>query len=111
MAALPNTGLTPICHMSVDKYHAMIDGGILGPDDAVELLDGIVVQKMSINPPHRIAMRCVRRALEGIVPTGWYVDEQKPITLANSEPEPDVAVIRGDTNDYFVAHPGGGDVL
>lgn len=111
MAALPNTGMTPIWHMSVDQYHAMIDNGILGPNDPVELLEGVLVQKMSINPPHRIATRSVRRALEGIVPAGWYVDEQKPITLGNSEPEPDVAVIRGDTRDYFVRHPGAGDVF
>jgi Uma2 family endonuclease len=111
MAALPNIGMTPIWHMSIEQYHAMIANGILGPDDPVEFLEGILVQKMSINPPHRIATRCIRRALEVVVPAGWYVDEQKPITLANSEPEPDVAVIRGDTRDYPTGHPGAGDVL
>jgi Uma2 family endonuclease len=88
----------------------MIDKGILGPDDRVELLEGIVVQKMSKNPPHRIATLRTRRALERVVPAGWYVDEQEPITLADSEPEPDVAVIRGDTLDYDAGNPGPADV-
>ena len=32
-----------------------------------------------------------------------------PITLAVSEPEPDVAVIQGDTRDYSTRHPGPAD--
>jgi Uma2 family endonuclease len=110
MAALPNTGLTPIWHMSVDQYHAMIDKGILGPDDAVELLEGVLVQKVSINPPHRISALAVFRALFQVVSAGWYVDKEAPVTFSASEPQPDVAVIRGDTRDYPARHPGPEDV-
>jgi Uma2 family endonuclease len=45
-----------------------------------------------------------------VVPAGWYVDSQEPITLADSEPEPDVTVIRGETRDYFDRHPGPTDL-
>jgi Uma2 family endonuclease len=109
MAAL-NTGVHPIWPLSVVQYHAMIDKGILSPDDPVELLEGIIVQKMSKNPPQRIATRAVRQTLEHVVPAGWYVDEQEPITLSSSEPEPDVAVIRGDSRDYTDRHPAAPDV-
>ena len=34
------------------------------------------------------------------------MDNHAPITLGSSEPEPDVAVIRGDTRDYVLRHPG-----
>jgi Uma2 family endonuclease len=54
---------------------------------------------------HRIATRRVRKALERVVPQGWYVDSQEPITLPTSEPEPDGSVIRGDTADYADRHP------
>jgi Uma2 family endonuclease len=99
-----------IWRLSVDQYHEMIRTGILRDDDPVELLEGWLVPKMLKNPPHRVATRLVRQALERAVPSGWYVDDQEPITTRNSEPEPDVAVIRGDTRDYLDRHPGPHDL-
>lgn len=89
--------------MTVEQYHSMID-------DGVELLDGVIVQKAPKNPPHSYATRVTRRALESLVPKGWYVDEQEPITLESSEPEPDVMVIRGDVRAFADRHPGPRDV-
>ena len=100
----------PIWRLSVDQYHIMIDAGVLTDDDPVELLDGWLVTKMPKNPSHRIATRLTREALSHIVPSGWYVDAQEPITTMDSEPEPDVVVIRGDTRQYADRHPGPGDV-
>lgn len=95
----------PIRRWSVDEYHEMLRAGILTENDPIELLDGWLVRKMTKNPRHRIATRRVRRALERVVPQGWYVDSQEPITLSASEPEPDGAVIRGDSADYADRHP------
>lgn len=95
-----------IWRMGVEQYHAMIRSGILIDDDPVELLEGWLVFKSPKNPPHRAATRLICEALESIIPTGWYVDSQEPITLADSEPEPDVAMIRGDTRRYLDRHPG-----
>jgi Uma2 family endonuclease len=99
-----------IWRFSVDQYHAMIRSGILSEGDQVELLEGWLVCKMPKNPPHRIATRLTQKALEQIVPAGWYVDSQEPITLEDSEPEPDVMIVRGDTRDYRDRHPSGQDV-
>ena len=103
-------GIAPLWQMTVEQYHAMIERGILSNDDPVELLEGIIVCKMSKRPPHSSATRMTRRALESVIPDGWYVDEQEPITLENSEPEPDVMVIPGNPRDYSSRHPGPGDV-
>ncbi|NUQ62937.1 MAG: Uma2 family endonuclease [Pirellulales bacterium] len=84
----------PTRRWSVDEYHAMARAGILTEHDRVELLDGWLVPKMTRNPPHRIATRRVRTALERVVSPGWYVDSQEPVTLPTSEPEPDRALIR-----------------
>jgi Uma2 family endonuclease len=114
MSAFPSSTVpdaAPLWRMSVDRYHEMIEAGVLGPDDRVELLEGLLVDKMTIDPPHRIATRLTRLALESAVPEGWYVEEQKPLTFADSEPEPDVAVIRGDTRQYRDRHPGPADVM
>jgi Uma2 family endonuclease len=99
-----------IWRLSVRQYHEMIDAGILTDDDQVELLEGWLVYKMAKNPPHRVTTRLVRAALEALIPEGWYVDSQGPITLADSEPEPDVAVVRGATRDYLARHPSPGDL-
>ncbi len=115
MAALPNTTvpveLGPIWRISVERYHEMLQQGLLTADDRVELLAGVLVEKMSKNPPHRVATGRARRALEAIVPAGWYVEMQEPVTLSgSSEPEPDVAVIRGAFDDYRDRHPGASEV-
>jgi Uma2 family endonuclease len=48
----------------------------------------------------------VVRALTRAFGDGWTVRSQGPVALdATSEPEPDVAVVRGDLLDYASAHP------
>lgn len=94
-----------IWRLSVARYHQMVAAGVITPDDRVELLEGILVPKRSKSPPHRIANGKTRRALEAILPQGWYLDTQEPVTLDDSEPEPDLAVIRGRTEDYTARHP------
>jgi hypothetical protein len=60
-----------IHRLSVAQYDAMGRAGILSPDDRVEPLEGWLVQKMTKNPPHRIATRRTRLALEAVVPASW----------------------------------------
>jgi Uma2 family endonuclease len=109
MAALPDTGMGPLWHLSVGQYHAMIDAGILGSGDRVELLEGVLVEKMSKNPPHSYATGETRRALDRRLPAGWFAISQEPITFPRSEPEPDVAVIKGNPRDFVRRHPGADD--
>jgi Uma2 family endonuclease len=99
-----------VYRLDVAQYHAMVRAGVLTTDDQVELLEGWLFPKMAKNPPHRIATRRTQRALETIVPAGWYVDAQEPITLADSEPEPDVCIVRGTTEDYPERNPGPPDI-
>jgi len=107
VAAIPND---LILRLSIEQYHAIIQAGILTDGDSVELLEGWLVFKIPKNPPHRATTRLVRTALENILPRGWYVDSQEPITLSNSEPEPDIVVVRGDTRQYLDRHPGAEDI-
>lgn len=100
----------PLLRLSVEQYHQMIAAGILDKSDRIELLEGLLVLKMAKNPPHRAATKLARTSLEAIVPQGWYVDAQEPITLENSEPEPDIVIVRGETRDYLDRHPGSEDV-
>src|SRR4051812_8290669 len=86
---------TPVWRFSLDQYHAMIDCGILQSGDPVEFLEGVLVPKMTRNPPHRIALAHLRDLLQSMVAGDWHVESQEAITLEASEPEPDIAVVRG----------------
>ncbi|MCI0529796.1 MAG: Uma2 family endonuclease [Nitrospira sp.] len=99
-----------IWRLSVSQYHEMIRAGILTEDDPVELLEGWLVTKMPKNPPHRLTTQLTREALARLLPIGWYVDAQEPITLEDSEPEPDLVIVRGDRRQYRDRHPGPQDV-
>ena len=94
-----------VWRFSVEQYHQMIRLSILTEDDPVELLEGWIIYQMPKNPPHRAATKLTQIALDKIVPQGWYVDTQEPITLEDSEPEPDVVVVQGNTLDYLDRHP------
>lgn len=107
-AAIPSE---TIWRLSVANYHTMLQVGIFDEDDQIELLEGCLVAKMTKNPPHRISTNLIRQALEKLTPEGWYVDSQEPITLKDSEPEPDVVIIRGKTTDYRDRHPAAADVV
>ncbi|MBI3269112.1 MAG: Uma2 family endonuclease [Planctomycetes bacterium] len=100
----------PIHRLTVDQYHRMLEVGILGSGEPVELLEGWLVEKMGKNPGHRMAVRLVLTALERLLVSGWYVDVEAPVTLTGSEPEPDLSVVRGDTRQYADRHPGPADV-
>ncbi len=102
--------MDPLWRITVDQYHAMIDAGILSSDSPVELVDGVLLQKMPKKPRHRIATHTARTAIEAALPAGWYADSQEPVTLPDSEPEPDITVARGNSADYTDSHPGPGDI-
>ena len=96
--------------MSVERYHEMVQSGALGADDRIELLEGVLVEKMSKNPPHVFAAKALTRLLNRLVPQGWHVTSQDPVTLADSEPEPDLMVVRGDGHEYLSRHPHGTEI-
>lgn len=106
----PIATFEPVWRFTVEQYHQMIDCGVLAEDAPVELLSGCLIQKMTKNPPHRLCTRLVREALDAIVPNGWYVETQEPITLSDSEPEPDLAIIQGNPRDYPDRHPNATEV-
>lgn len=99
-----------IFRLSVDQYHELIRSGKLTDEDPVELLEGILVYKMPKNTPHSTSTKLGRREIEPRLPVGWHYQTQDPITLNDSEPEPDGAVVRGRIEDYAKAHPGPADV-
>ena len=94
--------------LSVAQYHAMLREGVLKGGDRIELLEGILVRKMPKHSPHRFATQSLRDLIPPMLPAGWFVDDQEPITTNDSEPEPDLAIYRGNRRDCLAQnrHPG-----
>jgi Uma2 family endonuclease len=99
-----------VWRFSVEQYHELLRAGILTDGDPVELLEGILIAKMTKYPPHTLSTQLTREALEHVLPAGWFVNAQEPVTTLDSEPEPDITVIRGRRRDFQNRHPGPQDV-
>jgi len=98
--------------LSIEQYHRMIEAGVFDEDNRVELLEGLLVAKMGKNTPHIVTTDLVQRLMGRVLPPGWFLSMQNPVTLATtvSEPEPDAKVVSGDPRDYLARKPGPGDV-
>ena len=81
----------------------MIEAGILGEDEHVELLEGEIVQMSPQEPPHARATRLFNRSLGD----QYIVRPQLPLTLRDSEPEPDLAIVRAADEASARRHPEG----
>lgn len=87
-------------------YGRLIDEGILGEDDPVELLDGLLVVKEPQHTPHATAVTLALEALRAAFGPGWVVRPGLPLAAGRwSEPEPDLSVVRGAPRDYLADHP------
>jgi len=88
------------------RYDRLVEAGIFGSEDRVELLDGLLVVREPQGGRHATVVALVRAALEKAFGPSYYVREEKPIALdERSEPEPDVVVVPGRPRDYLNAHP------
>jgi len=94
---------------SVDDYHRMIAAGILR-DRPVELLAGDIVEMSPETPLHYALAKQGAKYLETLLAGRAEVRFNGPITLSDSEPEPDVAIARLPTSTYFDRHPTPSDI-
>jgi hypothetical protein len=95
---------------SVKQYHRMIQTGILTEEHRVELLEGVIVDKVPHNPRHDGTVTRIQRRLTRLLPEDWILRIQCAITTRNSEPEPDLALVAGPEDTYFTRHPTSGDI-
>ena len=73
--------------------------------EKTELLYGFVFSKMPKSPLHSFIAEMLADMLRALLGLGYFVRVEQPITCDISEPEPDVAVVKGKREDYRHAHP------
>jgi hypothetical protein len=69
--AAPDFSPFPIRRLSIDEYHRLAESGVLSENDRVELLEGLLVQKMIHNPAHDGTIDIADELLRHMLPEGW----------------------------------------
>ena len=89
---------------SVDDYNQMIESGLL-VGKPVELLEGAIVEMSPEGIPHSYTCQSVSDYLRELFQGKVYIRDSHPITLDNSEPELEIAIVRLSHNIYAKHHP------
>jgi Uma2 family endonuclease len=92
-------------HWKRSEYERLVDLGLFH-DKPVELIGGQLLAAEPQGSYHATGIGVANEVLRAILPPGWYVRTQMPMALdEESEPEPDLVVVRGSPRSYREAHP------
>lgn len=89
--------------VTIDQYHRMGDAGLIS--QRTELLSGVIVEKMNKSPNHSWIVQFLMDCLRQSTPENTHLRQEQPLTFGESEPEPDIALVVGQRDDYRHAHP------
>ena len=100
-----------ITKYSVDDYEEMIRLGVLTERDRVELIRGEIVPKMAVGPRHSTCVKGLNQLFTLRAAGRAVVGVQDPVRLPDSEPEPDISLVRPPKERYLTAHPQPADIF
>ncbi|MBS0618435.1 MAG: Uma2 family endonuclease [Spirochaetes bacterium] len=89
--------------LSVEGYHRLYEQGLI--DEKNELIRGVIIQKMPKSPQHVFAIKYIIACLSNVFQDNFCIRKEDPLTLKDSEPEPDIAVVAGSDDDFAKSHP------
>jgi Uma2 family endonuclease len=102
----PVMGSVRVKRWTRDEYDRLVVAGHFHPEARLQLIQGAIVEMTPQGSSHHEAINAVMYALLDIFREGYRVRVQGPLALSgDSEPEPDVAVVRGRRGDYAHEHP------
>ncbi|MFL6196339.1 MAG: Uma2 family endonuclease [Thermoanaerobaculia bacterium] len=88
-----------------EEYERAVEEGYFQPEERLELVDGILYGMTPQSSSHVMGVRLIQRVLRIFDGDGFDLRCQSPLAVGlDSEPEPDVAVVVGNPEDYTV-HP------
>lgn len=102
---------TSLKRWTVQDYRRMSELGILDPNERTELIAGHITLMAAKGTPHVLSLHLLANALRDLLSDTALVRTQDPIQLDDfSEPEPDLAIVKGTILDYADHHPRPSDV-
>ena len=103
-----NTGL----RFTIDEYNRLAELGFFHEDDRVELIKGEIIPMAAKGTLHSTFSRRLIRELSKLITNQATLQSQDPIIIPpNSEPEPDIAILKNKDDDYLNSHPAAQDLL
>lgn len=103
-------GLYPY-RLTVRQFEKLIDAGVFPEGARVELLAGVLANKVTRHPPHDFVVNRLRTMLERLLSSRWLTREEKAVTLNRFwRPEPDIAVMRAPDDLYRKRAPTAKDL-
>jgi hypothetical protein len=89
--------------ISIEGYHELFRLGFI--PEKTELIEGVVVEKMPKDPIHAGLVQKIVFFLIRNLSEQFQVRQENPLSLIDSEPEPDISIVDKDENDYLLNHP------
>jgi Uma2 family endonuclease len=97
---------------SIEEYERMIELGILNKNHHVELIRGEIVEMAPIGLRHVACVSRLQEIFYNLLGMSVTIFGQSPVRLPNdSEPEPDVSILRRREDHYEMLRPTPQDIL
>jgi Uma2 family endonuclease len=94
------------------EYHQMIEAGVFGHGERLELIDGEIIEMSPIGDRHAACVRRLNELLSQLFTGRAIVDVQDPILLgAEYAPQPDLALLRPRADYYASQTPTAADCM
>ena len=89
---------------TLEQWHQLVETGVLA-EAYVEFIEGEIVEMSPEGIPHSEANQSIGNYLRELLGEAAIVIERYPITLLNSEPQPDITIVRHPRDIYRTHHP------
>jgi Uma2 family endonuclease len=98
--------------LDIEQYHKMLETGILTRNERYELIRGFIYKLMPIGSQHIYKVKKLEQLLETCLADTAVVFTQSPVQFLNdSEPQPDILVVKPPLERYRERLPQAEDVL
>ena len=89
--------------ISVATWHWMVEHDMV--QRRAELIRGVIIEKMSKSSLHEFLVQALYLIFAQAGLVDCLIRKEGPLTLADSEPEPDLSIVKGTNADYRDGHP------
>ncbi|HHP7230940.1 MAG TPA: Uma2 family endonuclease [Xenococcaceae cyanobacterium] len=89
---------------TLEQWHQLVETGVLARQN-VEFIEGEIVEMSPEGIPHSFSNESIGNYLRKLLGEVAIVRERYPITLDNSEPQPDITIVRHPRDIYRTHHP------
>lgn len=96
--------MTTTYKWTLEQWHQLIETGVLAELN-IELLEGEIIEMSPEGVPHSFCNQSLAEYLRTLLEGQAIVNERYPITLDNSEPQPDIAIVELPREIYSQHHP------